>query len=202
MKRISIFEHEVETKKLFSHPHDGDLIDVGANVGAWSVPMAQYFRKVFAFEPNPDLRVDLRANARANNIPDEKLEIIPYAVSSKHEAQVLYDYSAGFNTAHFYKIGKDDEGMEVECVSLDEFLPTTDAKPALIKVDTEGWEWHVLFGARKTIEKYNPELCVELHPPYNDRLAQPNAIWQYGHSITDPLEKKYEHGGDRAVKYQ
>jgi hypothetical protein len=50
--------------------------------------------------------------------------------------------------------GKSENTIEVEVNTLDSLLPN--ANPSLIKVDVEGYEYHVIQGAKKTLA--NPSL--------------------------------------------
>src|SRR5262249_47681001 len=49
---------------------------------------------------------------------------------------------------------------EVECVTLDQFLPAQDIRPTFIKMDIEGAEPAALRGSRETIVKHRPILAI------------------------------------------
>ena len=61
------------------------LIDVGANIGIYTLPSAIFHvRKVIAVEPEIKNYNMLINNIELNNIPSDKVEALPVAVSTKH----------------------------------------------------------------------------------------------------------------------
>lgn len=119
----------------------GTFIDVGACLGEWSYYMARRFRRVVAFEPNPDYGTRLR-------VPTH-----PYALGQRFGR-------IGFTTDDPDNEGRliPQEGIgTVPMAPLDEF----ELEPALIKIDTEGMEREVLEGARQTIIRSRPIVVLE-----------------------------------------
>ncbi|HSI14327.1 MAG TPA: FkbM family methyltransferase, partial [Chthoniobacter sp.] len=57
----------------------------------------------------------------------------------------------------------DPEVIDVKCCKLDTLFVDQDV--AFIKIDVEGFEWHVLRGAADIIARRKPVLFVEIHPP-------------------------------------
>lgn len=140
------------------------VLDVGANIGAHTVPLAQLVGAtgvVVAFEPQPTLHRILCANLVLNSIPN----VLTYAMAlgnSEGECIIpLLDYSQPNN---FGGIGMDmvEEGEAVPLGKLDDFnLERLD----FLKVDVEGFESKVLEGAAETIERCRPIMYIE-----NDRV--------------------------------
>lgn len=139
------------------------VLDVGANIGAHTVPLAQLTGPggvVVAFEPQPVLHQILCANLVLNNIPNA----LTYAMAlgnSQGTCQIpVLDYSKPYN---FGGVSMDmvTEGEAVPLGKLDDFqLDRVD----FIKLDVEGFESQVLEGAAETIERCRPVMYVE-----NDR---------------------------------
>jgi FkbM family methyltransferase len=139
------------------------VLDIGANIGAHTVPLAQLVGSggvVVAFEPQPVLHQILSANLVLNNIPN----VLTYAMALGNcEGECLIpvlDYSAPGN---FGGIGMDmvEEGEAVPMGKLDDFhLDRVD----FIKLDVEGFESKVLEGAAETIARCRPIMYIE-----NDR---------------------------------
>jgi len=147
----------------------GDVIlEVGANVGIFTVSLARWVGPaghVYAFEPAPDARDTLRHHLRLNHV-QERVTVIPEAVSDTP------------GCASFYVVGTSGENTlspkhsRIPCAdSIDVNVTTTDAfcrqrriAPSLVKIDIEGYEFHALRGAKRTIERHSPRIVLELHP--------------------------------------
>jgi FkbM family methyltransferase len=142
------------------------VLDVGANLGAYSVLLAQWVGpegRVHAFEPAPGARKGLMRHL-ALNAMQARVDVHPEAMS------------AGAGTARFHAVGMqgdnrlitgtDADGIDVTTTSIDDFCAAHDARPAFIKLDVEGAELDVLKGARATIAAAGNalELYVEMHP--------------------------------------
>jgi len=158
------------------------IVDVGANVGFYSLSMARAAgrrAKVHAFEPNQDtfaLLARHREINRANNV-----ELHCFALGAKSEDRVLY---AGRDSGKFSlePDGRSLEGAkDVKVATLDALcrersLGTVD----LLKIDVEGHEPAVIIGARETIHRDAPFLCFELTPAWygkDDPLAEEAFAW-------------------------
>jgi len=121
-----------------------NAIDVGANVGEWTRPLAEKFQQVICFEPNPNFRECFNKNITESNVT-----LWPYGLSDKeHTAQ------QDFNST----VLKEGEG-NIECRTLDSFN-LTDVD--YIKIDVDGFEVPVLRGAQETIRKNNPVINIEM----------------------------------------
>lgn len=129
----------------------GDLFDVGAHIGYYSLYLAPLCRRVFAFEADPRNAVALADNACAAG----NVEPVACAVSS---ASGTLRLAAGGNRA-VSRVAA--EGDAVAAVSLDDFAAATDCRPALIKVDVEGHDLAVLEGARAVIARWQPLVLTE-----------------------------------------
>ena len=126
-------------------------IDVGANVGEWTRPLAKKFHHVICFEPNPNFR-----DCFNRNITESNVTLHPYGLSTHaHTAE------QGTNHTHLnYVVGdtKPREG-DIECRSLDSFdLSDVD----YIKIDVDGFEIPVLQGAQETLKRNNPVINIEM----------------------------------------
>jgi FkbM family methyltransferase len=136
---------------LMARFHGGKVfVDVGANVGAYALRAALVGMKVHAFEPNPENVKILRRNAEING-----LSIDIYEAALGAEARTVNLSSMGATS----RVTEED-GIAVPMTLLDRFkLPMVE----LIKVDVEGHELEVLEGSVKTLERFHPELMIEMH---------------------------------------
>jgi FkbM family methyltransferase len=144
----------------------GDVaIDVGANIGALTLPMAQLVGdggKVFAFEPNRENFSLLIRNLLDHDPRYENVVAYEAAVSNcygeKHVPKLSDLEHRNYGRVEINDTGK---GMRVETRIIDSLnLP----KCRLIKIDAEGHELEVIQGARLTIARCRPILYIE-----NDR---------------------------------
>jgi len=148
----ALLEHEAKVKQfLTSHfKQDHVFVDVGANVGAYTVRAAAHGMKVHAFEPNPENMKILKRNAELNEVSVDTLE---YALGSVEGKVSMFPNGATSRIV-------DGEGIEVPVRTLDSFqLPRVD----LLKVDVEGYELEVLRGAEQTLARCHPVMMVEMH---------------------------------------
>jgi FkbM family methyltransferase len=138
--------------------HPRCVVDVGANIGVFSLyqVMLKHAEQVIAFEPSPEVFPRLAKNIELNNI--KNIRAVNAAVG---ETQGTLSFAESRISAN----GRVSETgpLKVPCVRLDEVLedvPIID----ILKVDTEGYETHVLRGASETLKK-TVRIVLELHYP-------------------------------------
>ena len=116
------------------------------------------FRKITAFEPDPENMEKLREATR----DDARIERIQGAVSNSDRME---SFSAtGDQTSH---LGSGE--MKVRCYRLDDVMKHE--KPTFLKMDIEGSEFEALLGAQQIIMKYSPVLAICAY-------HKPDDIWQ------------------------
>ncbi len=147
------------------------FIDVGANIGFYTVPIACAAKKmdarIIAFEPLQANLVRLRENIRLNDIADV-VEVFPYGLSSlpgTAQLTLREDFQGGGETGNAsIKIddGNDDkfEAVEITLKTLDEWINVIE-NVGIIKIDVEGHEDHVLRGGRNIINRDRPIIMIE-----------------------------------------
>ncbi len=142
------------------------VIDVGANVGIYTLLLAQLvgaWGRVFAYEPNPECR-DLLSRSLAMNWVHERVVLNSTAVGScAGETSLSFNpESLGGATV----VAEGDQGVFLETqklfsrqrkvnvvvVKLDDQFPV-DLHIRFLKIDTEGFEHEVLAGAMRLIER-------------------------------------------------
>ena len=139
--------HQGFLKVLKPYLH-GTVLDIGANIGTHTIYYAKYASRVIAFEPNPVAFECLQYNMR--NSPN--VEVHNLAVSN-HCARVDI-IPQGNNYGAVYTL----PGSDISTTTIDLLnLPNCD----FMKVDVEGDELSVLLGARETIQKHRPVMCIE-----------------------------------------
>jgi len=163
-------------------------IDVGANIGMYTVYLAKLFNTIYSFEPIPALANDLAASKIKNNFvynvglaeENSKRELkIPYNNITR---EALYAW-AYFNSEHIERLFLKGESIIVDCRTLDSYC-FSDVD--FIKIDVEGYELNILIGAKDTINKYKPILLIEVPSGRKDRnniLNYLNDMGYYGYFI-------------------
>jgi len=127
-------------------------IDVGANVGEFSLSLRKLFNfcgNIYAFEPDPREFASLSENARlAGNITPVCL-----ALSDKNgKSSLSLQNDTGDSTL---LITQHTKTIEVETVTLDCFLEEQNLNSVIlvIKIEAEGWEPEVLKGSLGSLRR-------------------------------------------------
>jgi len=140
------------------------VIDIGANHGMFALTAAQLVGdkgKVICFEPNPKCLAVLDKAIATNGIKniavnrcglsDQKGELtlsVPFINSGEGTfGKPAYDGGSTYQVQVDVKIGDDLLRHE---------------KPALIKIDVEGFEYKVISGLVETIKKHHPVFVTEV----------------------------------------
>ena len=169
-------EHLIQISKFFLSGIERPLIlDIGANLGAYSIPLAKSVQeiggKVIAFEPQRIVYYQLCANIILNRL-DNYYAIYSAVGESNGEIEIPeIDYESNANVGAFSidKKYRELHGIEgsmkkintkVTLVNLDSL--EIEKPPALIKIDVEGFELAVLKGAVNFLDRTNyPPLLFE-----------------------------------------
>jgi|GEM_PF-931157 len=149
----------------------GDVaLDIGANIGLQSLRMSQAAGregKVIAFEPLQYLQKKFHKNIilnKANNV-----QLLPYALSDQESTAEFKIDPNSWNQGAF-SIGGTQYGTELQKVEIkigDE-LPEIKAltRLDLIKIDVEGFEFKVMKGLERTLQKFKPRIIFEYDMKY------------------------------------
>lgn len=145
------------------------VLDVGANCGAFSLKLAAFFKRnginnvvIHAFEPNPAVLEVLEKNCALNEGLRQKIFIQPFGLGAT-EGVLPFSYS-NENTGggRFIEHGSSTT-LQLPMKTLDQFVEQTgEARVAFVKIDVEGHEPEVLRGAEKTLAKFRPALYLEM----------------------------------------
>ncbi len=135
------------------------VVDVGANIGYYTMILSKLAKKVVAFEPEPMNLVILRKNITTNKI--NNVDIVDMAVSDKVEA-----LSLGLSNENYgdHQINSDEPGrqrVQINATTLDDSVKD---EISIIKIDTQGWEPKVIDGAKKLIKSDHPIIFMEFWP--------------------------------------
>jgi FkbM family methyltransferase len=170
--------------------HRRTAIDIGANLGLWSWLMAKDFEQLHAFEPVPLYAQCWRANVEGVGAHLHALAL--GNVAGTVDMVNLTEGSYGDTTVDVGQVGA-TVGEKIEMRTLDSYgFNDVD----LIKCDNEGYEFFVMQGARKTIERCRPVIIVEQKPGHGaafgiDDLAAVKFLSSLGMQIQNVISGDY-----------
>lgn len=174
----SVIQHDQTLQKKvleFSNKRN-HMVDVGGNVGRWSVDFAKHYKKVSAFEPAPYHIECFEKNCKSYS----NIELYPYGLgsqSAKGSLEIAVEHHYGST-----RVIPNSQG-DIEIKTLDEHnFNDVD----VLKIDVEGLEIDVLRGAVETIKRCKPiiiiERCVFNSERFGlDKMASHNELDQQGY---------------------
>lgn len=127
--------------------NDGDVVlDVGANIGLFSLYASPIARMVYAFEPTPDhfecLEKTIEFNEMKNVLPIRK------AIANDNGKQEFYFSENQTMNSLKEAVGNTGRKITVDTITLDRFFDDFDIKKVdFMKLDIEGSEGEILQGA-------------------------------------------------------
>ncbi|HEX3367161.1 FkbM family methyltransferase [Phenylobacterium sp.] len=148
------------------------VVEVGANIGTHSVPLARACAPgpLYLFEPQQRVFQILCANLALNGV--ENAIAYPEACTDTEGYLIVptidYARAGNFGGVAMQAEGAGVAGLRTRAVALDSLEL---AACHVIKIDVEGFEAQVLRGAARTIARCRPILYVE-----NDRLDRQEAL--------------------------
>ena len=152
-KNFQIFLKNIINKKIF--------IDIGAHIGLFSLVASKRNKKIkiFSFEPSKNFFF-LKKHIKKNNIKNIHLE--KKLVLDFCKIKIFYETTLPKPTGSLFV--KFNNKRNYKSITIDKYVGMHKIKPDIIKIDVEGSEHLVLFGAKKTIEKFSPIIYLSYHP--------------------------------------
>ncbi|UKJ78133.1 FkbM family methyltransferase [Azospirillum brasilense] len=144
---------------------DWTVLDVGANIGYYSILFSWLAKDgfVFSFEPT-DTWSKLENNLRHHNLPN--VEALRLGIGKQ---------SGRFVDSIFKIWGQNAERLEVDFYSIDDFVEQRRlGRVDLIKIDVDSFDLEALQGAERTLRTFDPYVLVELNHALS-RRNQSNA---------------------------
>ncbi|WP_442287948.1 FkbM family methyltransferase [Variovorax sp. M-6] len=154
---------------LLSERHLTSLIDIGANIGTICIPAVKrgLFERAIAIEPEPLNYSLLRTNVEVNRV-SAHITTHNIALGEKNDETLSFELSKINFGNHRVRYGSDvtdpgQETIEVPSQSLDRIAEGVDLGSALLWMDTQGFEGHVLAGGTRTLHR-KPPLVMKFWP--------------------------------------
>jgi FkbM family methyltransferase len=158
------------------------VIDIGANIGVYVIPLAKKVGQVIAFEPHPKSFEMLEKSVELNQL--HNVVVINKSVSDSKNHEVLLDISDGPTYSKVIPtdfLGKVTTYTKTESIDLDTALAGKDRVDWLL-IDVEGHEINVLKGARNILQRYSPKIIAEISVNKFDKVSE--ILSNHGYSIT------------------
>ena len=139
------------------------FLDVGANIGFFSLIASSLVGEqglVIAFEPSIRALQRLTLNLKLN--PSANIAVVSSALGSEAGVVSLY-LTNPQNTGGTTLLPRPWANREVAVsLRMDDILDEIGVVPTLIKIDVEGYEYHVLKGAEKLLKQHKPFVICEV----------------------------------------
>lgn len=168
---------EPEVMKTLSRVHGKLFVDIGANIGQYSLALAKNFEQVYAFEPNPPMAEKLHELSPKTRI----VSVFQVALSNTDGETMFYTNPFAGTTGSANTILKEflykpkvdpkirppdqvftgQAGIQVKMAKYDSMIQSV---ADLVKIDVEGAEFMVLEGMKEALDRGRvSRICVELH---------------------------------------
>lgn len=184
-----VFFEEAEIRELCRYAKSGVVIDIGANIGIYSVSWGKEIGsrgQVWAFEPLEVNINDIKENMTLNSLDNYKLFQMALGDSNGSISLSLSDDAMFASIAEVYR-GDNNKTINVEMKKLDDVW-SSEGKPRIsaMKIDVEGAEINVLNGAAELIAENKPPILLEA--PTKEQLDTLNSwLAKYGYKHTQPV---------------
>lgn len=166
----------------------GTFIDIGSNVGFFTLAVASHFprAKVWAFEPNPDVASILERSLEMNGFSD-RVRVHRLAIS---DVEGTVDFIVDDANSGHCRLGQPSHATRtfgVRSIIWDQWVKSTDADvvPTVIKIDIEGAETKAIRGMRNFLIQHRPHLILE---------AFDNQLQEFGSSQVELIRLTEELG--------
>lgn len=156
--------------RLTKRYSQGDLIEIGANIGASLIPIANKYPD-FHFhcvEPVPEFFALLKENAESFHV--ENVNLYQQAISSIDGQSIQIHTQLGTAGAlPQYDIHTPIGAIDVQTITVDTLFSGKDVK--FFKLDVDGFELEILKGARQTLSRFMPVCFIEFHTKIMRKLG-------------------------------
>jgi FkbM family methyltransferase len=169
--RTGVCPIETRLTKIFNQP--GSFLDIGANIGAFSLYMASYGWSGYAFEASSKNAQLLKKSININNY---NVMVFEKAVFD-HSGKILFRPNGPFGLVFSedsvmvsedgVMVSDSSEYEEIDCIALDDAISHGDFtidRVDLIKLDIEGSEYAALQGMKNFLNNHNyPPIFMEIN---------------------------------------
>lgn len=159
---LPLFGHEDQLVKWAAgrFPKGKQFLDVGANVGVFSIGLAKNFEEIIAVEPHPVNIHILKKNIELNEL--KNVRVLEVAAGRYMD---IFHFESTYNSlaSSVFKANIDANKMATTFPVLAVPLDDYDLSPDFIKMDIEGGEYEAIYGLAETMKRSNPIMLIEIH---------------------------------------
>jgi FkbM family methyltransferase len=156
----------------------GRILDIGADIGAFSVSVAAAvpWAEVTAVEPSADRASYLRRNLADNGLAD-RVSVVQAAVGGEGSRRALLDehgqtYFLGAKEGESLSANRaGSAGEVVDVVAFNTLVSSFDGQIDLVKMDCEGSEYDIVASASPETLRRIERLILKYHPAPPDKVA-------------------------------
>tara|TARA_B100001093_G_C26764603_1_gene987277 strand:- start:165 stop:860 length:696 start_codon:yes stop_codon:yes gene_type:complete len=175
IERKTYFLKEYERKRMnqlhqYSKRISSDIfVDIGANIGFYSILFSHKFKQIYSFEPNKRNFLVLIKNIEKNKL--KNIKIFNFGLGEKKDLLKGHSNTKGelFQTSGFAVSKSNDTGEEVLIKKGDDVLQFKN-KNITIKIDVEGFELFVLKGLERILTNNCCILQIEIWKENNNEV--------------------------------
>jgi len=187
------FENEHDYFKMTNILKKSCIIDIGANIGAFSIYTATRFpdAEIFSYEPDPKNFEKFIKNIELNKIKN----ISPHnqAVGKiKGNVNLYSDNKGNFGTVGSSLVNTGPKYLVISCVTLDDILKDNHIEKCdFLKIDCEGGEYDIIFNSNKDTFMRIKSITLEYHDIVNHQLNELESFLKnMGYHITKIPNKR------------
>lgn len=168
------------------------VIDVGANFGYWTLPLAKHFSACYSLEADLENCGKLMRNLSVNPAFRDRVHPLN-AAATNYDGEVKFnirrsiDGDANLNTGLSSLVihGPDSDSRSVKAVKIDSLVSSASTRICFLKVDVEGAEFEVLTGGERMIRDNTPYIFWEATLSLDVRFNRENVLhsWELLESL-------------------
>ena len=203
----TFFTKEPETLEwIDSFSSEDTMLDIGANIGQYSLYAGLKGHKTIAIEPLSDNYFILQKNLEFNKLDnvtafclclydENKLDTLKIRNNGFGQAQNSFDESIGaFDESYGYEVQQGVVGLTIDYLCEKTFVPNH------IKIDVDGHELKVIQSASKTLNDKNlKSIFIEMNEKSNKHQQICDFVCSKGFVISERLSSDMMSGGKFAM---
>lgn len=151
----------------------GSLLDIGANIGSYTLVASETGQPIIAVEPHPAAFGMLRENVRRNKRPNVTLL---QTAASDHCGELLFSDERALSLNQVLKSDATRPTITVPCSTADALCQQLGHWPTIVKIDVEGHEAQVLRGFTDGLSHVDLLIVEDGHRSAVQRILRDQAL--------------------------